>query len=73
MHWVFFCYKTKRIDRHYHSFLVEKSSKFHLERLTEDSQWIGKQHSLVTQSLHDIIYGCLAILSIQTYTYKRNE
>jgi len=45
-------YKTKGIHRHYNSILIENSpEKFHLELLTEDHEWIGKQHSLVTHSL----------------------
>ena len=44
-------YITKGTDRHHTSFLVEKSSKLLLEHLTQDTQWIGKQHSLKMHSL----------------------
>jgi len=45
-------YVTKGTDRHHKSIVVEIStSKFHLEPITEESQWIGKQHSFVTHTL----------------------
>ena len=56
-------YVTKGIDRHYNSIVIEKSTKLHLEILTEDSQWIGKQHSIETHALQSCRPGTFHIVS----------
>ena len=56
-------YETKGIDRHHSSIVVEKSSKLHLEIVTEDSQWIGKQHSIETHALRSCKTGTFHIVT----------
>ena len=54
---------TKGTDRHHNSFLVKKSSQLILEHFTQDSKWIGKQHSLETHSLRSSEPGTLHIVT----------
>lgn len=56
-------YVTKGIDRHHNSFLVESSTKLLLEPLTEDSAFMGKQHSLKTHSLQSCEPGTFYIVT----------
>jgi len=57
-------YETMGIDQHYHSIVIEKSTKVHLEIVTEDSQWIGKQHSIETHTLQSCKPGTYHIFHL---------
>ena len=54
---------TKGADRHHNSFVVQKSAQFLLKHVTEDSVWMGKQHSLQTHQLHSCIPGTFHIVT----------
>ena len=56
-------YITKRTDHHHNSFLVQKSAKCILKQVTEDSVWMGKQHSLETHQLSSCEPGTFHIVT----------
>ncbi|XP_065892573.1 uncharacterized protein [Dysidea avara] len=56
-------YITKGTDHHHNSFLVQKSAKCILKQVTEDSVWMGKQHSLETHQLSSCEPGTFHIVT----------
>jgi len=56
-------YVTKGFDRHHNSFIVQKSSRYILRYVMEDSVWMGKQHSLETHRLSSCEPGTFHIVT----------
>lgn len=62
-------YTTKGTDRHHNSFVIEPTTNTTVKLISEDTEFIGKLHSLQTHSLRSSHPGTLHIV-IKYFIFK---
>ena len=62
-------YVTNGIDRHYNSFVIESTTNMTVKLISDDTEFIGKLHSLETHSLRSSQPGTFHIV-IKYFIFK---